>query len=183
MLQQLICSILTVLLDGTSNSSSSSADRYISAVTAIDGQNATEYLLDYSESAAFLRDRDALWNNVFFNLAGNSQGAPLNFYTPGLFTGGSFGGLIYSGPNTTINFANGTSRVFPNYAVPLVDFDNIKNGENLWEQYIKPKIDSALNGSSAAASTNSSATSATSQPTSLPVRHAFATSWSMRSDC
>ncbi|KAI9690110.1 MAG: hypothetical protein M1820_010015 [Bogoriella megaspora] len=157
---------------GTSNLSSSNAGTRISAVTAIDGQNATEYLLDYSESGAFLRDRDALWNNLFFNLAGNSQGTPLNFYFPGIFTGGLFGGLIYSGPNTTINFANGTSKVFPNYAVPLADFGNIKNGEDIWKQCIKPKIDSALNGSSAAASTNSSATSATSQSTSPTVHPA-----------
>ena len=45
-----------------------------SELVEIDGQDSTEYLLNWSQYGS-LQDRDALWNNVFVELAQIQLGA------------------------------------------------------------------------------------------------------------
>ncbi|KAI9689307.1 MAG: hypothetical protein M1822_009957 [Bathelium mastoideum] len=141
-----------------------------SAITEIDGQNSTEYLLNLSEVGS-LQDRDALWNNLFYNLAQISLGS--SGTTVGVFGGGGRGRWVYPGPTTTLTFENGTTATYENFARVLVDFAGIESGEDLYNTYIVPEEVAAT--STAAATTaaptanttsiaSTSATSTTSTP-------------------
>ncbi|KAK4987459.1 hypothetical protein LTR50_004591 [Elasticomyces elasticus] len=106
-----------------------------SAISMIDGQNATEYLLNWSEYGS-LQDRDALWNNVFYILAQVSLGS--SGTGAGTFSGGGRGRFVYPGPTTTLTFANGTSTTYKNFARVLVPFDGITTGEDIYRTYFIP---------------------------------------------
>lgn len=100
-----------------------------SPVVEIDGTDVTEFLEDLSQYAP-LHDRDASYNNLFYELAqvklmGSGSAT-------GLFTGGGRGRYIYPGANTTLTFANGTTFVMQNYARAIFqDFRNVTSGETL----------------------------------------------------
>ena len=139
-----------------------------SAITEIDGQNSTEYLLNLSEVGS-LQDRDALWNNLFYNLAQVSLGS--SGTTTGVFSGGGRGRWIYPGANTTLTFENGTTSTYPNFARVLVDFTGIESGEDLYETYIVPEevaatstVTTTAPTSNATATSTSASTSTTSTP-------------------
>ncbi|KAF2182762.1 peptidase S41 family protein-like protein [Zopfia rhizophila CBS 207.26] len=99
-----------------------------SAIVKIDGKDATEFLEALSQYGS-LQDRDALYNNVFYELAqvslSNSGAAT------GMFTGGGRGRWVYPGPTTTLTFANGSSTTIENYARVLQNFRDIQTGEDL----------------------------------------------------
>jgi len=99
-----------------------------SAVVEIDGQDVNKFLEDWSQYGS-LQDRDALYNNVFYELAQVSLGASGS--GTGSFTGGGRGRFVYPGPTTTFKFANGTESTIENYARVLTSFRNINSGEEL----------------------------------------------------
>lgn len=103
-----------------------------SAVVQIDGQDATTFLEDWSQWGS-LQDRDALYNNVFYELAQISLGASGS--GTGSFTGGGRGRWVFPGANTTLTFENGTSKTIENYARVLVGMRGIDSGEKLQETY------------------------------------------------
>lgn len=105
-----------------------------SPLVEIDGQDSTEFLLNWSEYGS-LQDRDALWNNMFYLLAQVSLG-PTGTGT-GTFSGGGRGRYVYPGPSTTLKFANGTSITNENYAQVIVRFDGVQSGHDLREKYWK----------------------------------------------
>jgi hypothetical protein len=103
-----------------------------SPVVQIDGQDATAFLENWSQYGS-LQDRDALYNNVFYELAQVSLG--VSGTGTGTFAGGGRGRYVYPGPTTTLTFANGTERTMENYARVLQSFRNINTGEQLADQW------------------------------------------------
>lgn len=142
-----------------------------SPLTMIDGQESTEWLLNYSEYGS-LQDRDALWNNMFYILAQVSLGS--SGTGTGTFSGGGRGRWIYPGPSTTLTFANGTTVKNENFARVLAPFDNITTGEDIYQTYFIPPADEiepaavlatmTVASSSAAATSSAATTSSTTTP-------------------
>lgn len=119
--------VLSNLVNGTMTS--------FSAVSEINGQKASEYLEEWVLHGA-LQDPDALYNNVFFNLASASLGS--SGVGPGTFAGAGRGAYVYPGAKTTLTFENGTTTVFDNFAQVLAPFGNIKSGTDLYKHWINP---------------------------------------------
>ncbi|KIV98713.1 hypothetical protein, variant 1 [Verruconis gallopava] len=103
-----------------------------SAIVKINGQDATDFLLNLSQQGS-LQDRDALYNLLFYNLAQISLGSQGS--ATGMFSGGGRGRLNYPGPTTELEFANGTKASFTNTARVLVDFTGIQTGTDLYQRY------------------------------------------------
>ncbi|OCK74901.1 peptidase S41 family protein [Lepidopterella palustris CBS 459.81] len=102
-----------------------------SAVVQIDGQDAATWLENWSQWG-ILQDRDALYNNIFYELAQVSLGS--SGTGTGTFSGGGRGRWVFPGANTTLTFANGTSQTIENYAHVLINMNGIDSGEKL-QQY------------------------------------------------
>ncbi|KAK4569787.1 hypothetical protein LTR86_002756 [Recurvomyces mirabilis] len=134
-----------------------------SPLTQIDGQDSTEWLLDYSENGS-LQDRDALWNNMFYILAQVSLGA--SGTGTGTFSGGGRGRWIYPGPTTTLTFANGTSITLQNFARVMQPFDNITSGEDIYRTFFTPPANQIESAEELATMTTSSTSSAIASATS-----------------
>lgn len=105
-----------------------------SPVVEIDGQDASEFLEQWSQCGS-LQDRDALYNNVFYELAQVSLGSSGS--GTGSFTGGGRGRFVYPGATTTLKFANGTEYTMENYARVQISFREIESGEDLGEWFTK----------------------------------------------
>lgn len=103
-----------------------------SAVVEIDGKDVNEFLEEVSQHGS-LQDRDALYNNVFYELAQVSLGS--SGAGTGMFTGGGRGRFVYPGPTTTLKFANGTTYTMQNYARALQSFRGIDSPEKLAERF------------------------------------------------
>ncbi|KAK8189291.1 uncharacterized protein BKA78DRAFT_253348 [Phyllosticta capitalensis] len=99
-----------------------------SPIVKIDGESSTAWLENWSQYGS-LQDRDALYNNVFYELAIVALGT--SSAGMGTFTGGGRGRWIYPGETTTLQFENGTSIVLKNFAKVLTDFTGIDSGEAL----------------------------------------------------
>lgn len=143
-----------------------------SPLAMIDGQNSTEWLLNYAEYGS-LQDPDALWNNMFYILAQVSLGS--SGTGTGTFSGGGRGRWIYPGPSTTLSFANGSSVTNDNFARVMVPFANISSGEDIYKQYFTPPprepepVEELATSATSSASLSSSTTSTTSAAsTSIP---------------
>jgi hypothetical protein len=104
-----------------------------SAIVKIDDTEVTEFLQTLSQLGS-LQDRDALYNNVFYELAQVSLGESGS--GTGMFTGGGRGRYVYPGANTTLTFANGTDRTIQNYARARYNFRGINSGEDLAKEWI-----------------------------------------------
>ncbi|KAL6703779.1 hypothetical protein ACN47E_009078 [Coniothyrium glycines] len=136
-----------------------------SAITKIDGQDAKEFLENWAQYGS-LQDRDALYNNVFYELATVSLG-PVGSGI-GTFAGSGRGRWVYPGATTTLDFANGTSRTYNNYAKVLIPFDGITDGESLYKLWFTgnpPTQAEEPTPSNSTTPTPSPTTSATATPT------------------
>lgn len=146
-----------------------------SPLTEIDGQDATEYLLNWSQIGS-LQDRDALWNNMFYLLAQVSLGS--SGTGTGTFSGGGRGRWVYPGANTTLTFKNGSSVTTENFARVLQPFANITSGADIYEtfftippgepQQILEIVSSIKASSTATTSTSAPASTSTAASTSIP---------------
>ena len=103
-----------------------------SPVVEIDGEDVFEWLENLSQFGS-LQDRDALYNNLFYELA--QIGLASGGSTTGMFTGGGRGRFVYPGDTTTLKFANGSEYTMQNYGRPSIDFRNITSGEDLARQW------------------------------------------------
>nr|POE48096.1 peptidase s41 family protein ustp [Quercus suber] len=139
-----------------------------SQLVMIDGEDSTEWLMNYSQHGS-LQDRDALWNNMFYILAQVSLGS--GGTGTGTFSGGKLlnaslpvclltmnllggrGRWVYPGATTTLSFANGTNTTMENFARVLVPFDGINTGEDIYRSFFIPP-----NGQVEFAETNASTT-------------------------
>jgi hypothetical protein len=104
-----------------------------SPVVEIDGMDVSEWLENLSQLGA-LQDRDALYNNLFYELAQVSLG--VGGSATGFFTGGGRGRYVYPGDTTTLKFSNGSEHTMQNYARPLINFRNIATGEDIAKKVI-----------------------------------------------
>lgn len=103
-----------------------------SAVVKIDSMEATDFLESLSQLGS-LQDRDALYNNVFYELA--QVGLGESGSGTGMFTGGGRGRYVYPGATTTITFANGTERTIDNFARVRLTFRRINSGDDLAKEW------------------------------------------------
>jgi hypothetical protein len=136
-----------------------------SSITEIDGQNATEYLLAWSQYGS-LQDRDALWNNLFYIPAQVSLGT--SGTGTGTFSGSGRGRYVYPGATTTYTFANGSTVTNQNFARVLANFSNITTGADIYRELFAIPAEAYDNALTLATSTTSSVvSSATGNATSI----------------
>lgn len=130
-----------------------------SALAIIDGENVYTYLEALGQRGR-LNDPDAAYNSVFFSpgFAAESPG------WGGYFAGSGSYGYIYTGANTSVVFENGTTVLVQNYANVIGSFDNVTDGESLYQQFCTGPTPT----SSTAAATSTVASSSTPSPTSPP---------------
>ncbi|KAF2427125.1 hypothetical protein EJ08DRAFT_573186, partial [Tothia fuscella] len=139
---------------------SGGADFQPSAITKINGEEVLDFLYEFSQVGS-LQDRDALWNNMFYELAQVSLGTSGS--GTGSFSGGGRGRVIYPGPKTDFTFANGTVVGYTNYARVLVDFAGITSGEDLYKNFfVYPDTTFDLANPTVDAKSTATATTATS---------------------
>lgn len=141
-----------------------------SPLALIDGQNSTEFLLEYAQLGS-LQDRDALWNNMFYLLQQVSLGSTGS--GTGTFSGGGRGRYVYPGANTTLTFANGTSVTHENFARVAVSFENITSGADLYKELFippngEPKPAEILATSSTSSTSSTSTSTSSSTTTTIP---------------
>lgn len=103
-----------------------------SAVLKINGEDAATYLEKISQYGS-LQDRDALYNNVMYSLPQIQLGS--TGASTGMFSGGGRGRWVYPGPETKIEYANGTTKTYENFARVLVSFRGVENGTALSDRY------------------------------------------------
>jgi hypothetical protein len=103
-----------------------------SSLTKINGQDAIPWMQNWIEIGS-LQDRDALWNNAFYNLASISLGS--SGTGTGTFSGGGRGRWIYPGATTELTFANGSTASYTNYARVLQPLTGIATGEDLAKKF------------------------------------------------
>ncbi|KAF2146091.1 uncharacterized protein K452DRAFT_105588 [Aplosporella prunicola CBS 121167] len=103
-----------------------------SAIVKINGEEVTSYLENWSRFGS-LQDPDALYNNVFYELAQIQLGSTGS--ATGTFTGGGRGRWAYPGAETKFEFANGTTKTYENFARSLVSFRGVENGTALAKRY------------------------------------------------
>jgi hypothetical protein len=138
-----------------------------SAISKINGQDAKEYLENWAQIGS-LQDRDALYNNVFYELATVSLG-PVGSGI-GTFAGSGRGRWVYPGATTEFVFENGTTRTYDNYAKVLVSFAGITDGASLYKKWLTgppptPTPSAAPSGNS---TTPTPSATASATPTPIP---------------
>ncbi|MCJ1312728.1 hypothetical protein MMC25_006404 [Agyrium rufum] len=102
------------------------------AVIKINGEDAFPFL-DTLKQQGNLNDPDALYNQLFWNpaqIALGSQGTG-----QGSFQGGGSGRRYYRGPSTTLTFANGKTKTYPNYATVLMPLTGVTDGNSFYQTF------------------------------------------------
>lgn len=123
-----------------------------SPVRTINGEGVVEYLEKIAPQAGF-HDADTRWNALF-----PSQ----SLIASGMTYLGSFRTGTYESPNTTMSFANGTSKSSMNLAVVLKDFEGVNSGESFFKKF--------CNGPTRAVAAPTTTANATATPTSTASR-------------
>jgi hypothetical protein len=136
-----------------------------SAISMINGQSAKDYLENWAQYGS-LQDRDALYNNVFYELATVSLG-PVGSGI-GTFAGSGRGRWIYPNATTDFVFENGTTKTYENYAKVLVSFTGVTDGAGLYKQYLTGPPPTASPSPSPSANSTMSIPSATPTPSAQP---------------
>jgi hypothetical protein len=137
-----------------------------SAISKINGQDAKEYLENWAQYGS-LQDRDALYNNVFYELATVSLG-PVGSGI-GTFAGSGRGRWIYPGATTDFTFENGTSRTYENYAKVLVSLEGVTDGESLYQKWFTGPQPTPTPSAAPTANTTTPTPSATATPSPKPI--------------
>ncbi|KUJ19611.1 uncharacterized protein LY89DRAFT_780523 [Mollisia scopiformis] len=133
-------SLVSVSMDGTSLPQIYVTDEILrmtansskpSAITTINGQDAVTFMQTEADKG-FQQDPDAAFNTVMYN--------PALDFTPGLTVQGFFAGdgrygFFYPGPNTTLNFSNGSTSVFQTMARVPGNFSGVTDGESAFQKF------------------------------------------------
>lgn len=131
-----------------------------SAVKKINGMDTVAYLSDASAQSDF-HDADTRWNALFPSQALIASGT--------VFLG-SFRTGQYTGPNTTMEFANGTTFNQMNVAVVFGNFTGVNSGKTFFQQFCtgpKPVRQVEQPATTTAASRTSSTPTATPTPSHI----------------
>lgn len=96
-----------------------------SPVRMIDGMDVQSYLVNASAEGDF-HDADTRYNALFPSQALIASGTTFL---------GSFRTGMYTGPNTTIQFANGTTFSMPNLAVVFGNFTGVDSGRTFFQRF------------------------------------------------
>lgn len=127
-----------------------------SAVKKIDGIDVKSYLQNASAQSDF-HDADTRWNALF-------PSQPL--ISAGTVFLGSFRTGQYQGPNTTMEFANGTEYSQMNLAVVFGNFTGVNSGQAFFKQFCTgPK---PVTGIEQPAPTTTAASRTSTRPTATP---------------
>ncbi|KAH8599179.1 hypothetical protein B0O99DRAFT_591050 [Bisporella sp. PMI_857] len=114
-----------------SNSSLPASASLPSEVIKINGEDAVKFLTNLAQLGA-LQDPDALYNNLFYEMAIDAQ--ERGSYD-GYFAGSGRFGNIFPGSNTTIEFANETVNIYENQAAVIGNFSLVVDGETFYERF------------------------------------------------
>ncbi|KAH7360140.1 hypothetical protein BKA65DRAFT_179681 [Rhexocercosporidium sp. MPI-PUGE-AT-0058] len=101
-----------------------------SAVTMINGVPAVNYIDKLVGASSGYPDRDAGYNSYFYSVAYEASLDVL-----GEFQGFGPNSLIYSGPNTTLTFENGTTRTYDNQARVRESFEGVTDGKSFYQRF------------------------------------------------
>lgn len=106
-------------------------NRAPSPVVSINGQDAATYLQIWSVKNSNEQDPDALYNKLFPGIARNlgSLGSTFTSFN------------VYSGPSTTLTFANGTSITNRNVALVKKNFKGVNSGQSFYSKFCHVPID------------------------------------------
>lgn len=139
-----------------------------SPIKKINGEHAQAFLENWAQYGS-LQDRDALYNNVFYELATVSLGPSGSGI--GTFAGSGRGRWIYPGAYTKLEFENGTSVTYTNYAKVLIPFTGITDGESLYKTWFTGNQPTAVTPTPSPSSnvTSSAISSATASATVAPI--------------
>lgn len=121
---------LRAALSGTAN---------ISAITLINGINATRYMQSLAYYT-YYADPDSAWNQAFTDIPRTDMH---QYY--GIFSSGPFRSNLYRGPVTTISYANGTSNNYTNMASSPLDFTGVDSGQAFYDKFISTKLNTTCN--------------------------------------
>lgn len=104
----------------------------------IDGKNAVAFLQDWAFGVIEIQDPDAAYNSLFSSFADEILGLnPLFLFFP-----------LYPGATTTYSFENGTTKSFPNKAIPLRDLKGIRSGKDLYTKVLDAEVSPTPSSSS-----------------------------------
>jgi hypothetical protein len=139
-----------------------------SPISKINGEAAQAYLENWAQYGS-LQDRDALYNNVFYELATVSLGPAGSGI--GTFAGSGRGRWVYPNATTELEFENGTSVTYHNYAKVLIPFDGITDGESLYKTWFTGNQPTEVTATPSPSSnvTSSAVSSATASATVAPI--------------
>lgn len=104
----------------------------VSPVRKINGEDADGFLQKLSFNG-FLQNPDALYNNLFYELAIDAQFTSSQY--TGYFAGSGRAGNIYPGPETIIRFENGTTRKYENFARVVGNFNGVTDGPSMYKRF------------------------------------------------
>ncbi|KAK5956867.1 hypothetical protein OHC33_002356 [Knufia fluminis] len=151
--QRLVGSLISVSEDGTSEPSiyvyedfaafqAGESSEAPSAVTQVNGQDVAEFLTMQGQNVSYggFQDPDALYNQMFYVLNDGSGGSS----STGLF---GFD-RNYVGAETTISFADGSSRTEQNVAIynSPFDFSGLEDGRSFYNLYCNATLKAAAQG-------------------------------------
>lgn len=109
-----------------------------SAVTRVNGRDVNRYLEEVAQQG-FLQDPDALYNALFYELAIDAQYANMQY--TGAFAGAGRASMTYQGAETKLEFADGTSRTYENYAEVIGNWRGVVDGPSAYEKFCTgPKV-------------------------------------------
>lgn len=129
-----------------------------SPISKINGEDPQAFLENWAQYGT-LQDRDALYNNVFYvpasvSLGGSGAGI-------GTFAGSGRGRYIYPGATTELEFENGTSVTYDNYAKVMIPFTGITDGGSLYKTWFTGNQPPAATPAPSPSNITSSAVSST----------------------
>lgn len=107
----------------------------------IDGINAVTFLQDWAFGVWSAQDPDAAYNSLFPSFAAESIDFPPSFVS-------SVSPRLYPGESTTFSFENGTTKTFPNIAIPLKDLKGITSGKDLYTKVLETELSTTTSSSS-----------------------------------
>lgn len=116
-------------LDDTMDSLATGSTFKPSAVTKINGVEASRFVQDQSDPATPFQDKDAAYNAFFMSKASVASG--LN----GFFQAGGPFSFMYPGPTTTLTFENGTTREYRNEASLRASFAGVTDGDTFYKKF------------------------------------------------